>query len=112
MKRHAPQSFPPNSFVGRHRPLFNGDWWISPFVSRILKATDSHQIMVEGLCHAGKEASHKRARLREGVPSTSVRIAGLKVLCGFGEAIGCGWGKTTIESPEEDQFLFRYKTLN
>lgn len=60
--------------------------------------------MVGGLCHAGKEASHERASCEKGVQPTSVRIAGLRVLRGCCEAIGFDCGKTTIESPKENQF--------
>jgi hypothetical protein len=102
MKRHALQSFPSNSFVGRHSPLFHWELVNYSFVSRISKATDYDQIVVEGLCHAGRRLLISEQDFEKGVQPTCVRIAGLKVLCGFREANGCGCGKTTIESPEED----------
>jgi hypothetical protein len=96
-------------FVGRHSPLFHWELVNYAFVSRISKATDCDQIAVDSLCHAGRRLLISEQDCEKGVQPTSVRIAGLMVLCGFREAIGCGCGKTTIESPEEDQFLSQYK---
>jgi len=101
--------FPSDSFVGRHSPLFHWELVNYSFVSRISKATDCDQIAVDSLCHAGRRLLISEQDCEKGVQPTSVRIAGLKVLGGFREAIGCGCVKPTIESGEEDQFLSRYK---
>jgi hypothetical protein len=103
------KSFPSDSFVGRHSPLFHWELVNYSFVSRISKATDCDQIAVDSLCHAGRRLLISEQDCEKGVQPTSVRIAGLKVLGGFREAIGCGCVKPTIESGEEDQFLSRYK---